>query len=340
MAAAVKSAFLYLAVAAASGPDVPEILRDGREKIRAGRADRAQALYREALGQLGLSDSAADDRAALFEALAEAKVAQGKESDAVGAIEAAYDVLLAAFGPDNAKVGSVLGRLADAHAATGDHVSAADTLGQLVTGMRAQGLGTMHPGLRHTLTKHAAALAAAGRRADSIAAYKELIELLTPLPPEHVGGEIAAAHVALATQLAQTGKQQALQQALEYAQLAVQMHDDPQIRGDHGRLRDAEPLDAAVAANALAGVLEKLNRHREAIDQMERAHALAVAILGADDPIALQAKRNVEQLKKHVQRKEETSEGAGGQGGASRKKRRTKTSRAKPSRSASSKVEL
>lgn len=337
----VKSALLYFAVAAAaSGPEVAEILQDGREKVRAGRADRAQPLYREALGRLGLSDSVAEDRAALFEALAEAMMAQGKESDAVGAVEAAYDVLLAALGPDDAKVGAALGRLADAHAAAGDHFSAADTLGQLVAGMRAQGLGSMHPGLRHTATKHAAALAAAGRRADSIAAYKELIELLTPLPPEHVGGEVAAAHVALATQLAQTGKQASFEQALEYAQLAQRMHDDPQLRGDHGRLNGAEPLDAAVAANALSGVLERLGRHSEAIDQMERAHALAAAAVGANDPIALQARRNVEQLRKHVQRKKERGRGVGGLGGEGRKKRSTKTGKAGPSRSAPGKTEL
>jgi tetratricopeptide (TPR) repeat protein len=334
-------ALLYFAVSAAAiGLEVAETLRDGREKVRVGRADRAQALYREALGQLGLSESVAEDRAALFEALAEAKMTHGKASDAVGAVEAAYDVLLAAFGPNDAKVGAVLGRLADAHAAAGDHLSAADTLGQLAAGMRAQGLVVMHPGLRHTVTKHAAALAAAGRRADSIAAYKELIELLTPLPPEHVGGEIAAAHVALATQLAQTGKQSSLEQALEYAQLARRSHDDSQLRGENGRLSGAEPLDAAVAANALSGVLEKLGRHAEAIEQMERAHALAAAAVGGDDPIALQARRNVEQLRKHVQRKEEGGGDASGRGGGTRKTRTSKASKGGPSVSTPGKAEL
>jgi len=32
--------------------------------------------------------------------------------------------------------------------------------------------------------------------------YKELVELMTPMNPQHLGGEIAAAHVALATQVA------------------------------------------------------------------------------------------------------------------------------------------
>eukprot|EP00967_Tisochrysis_lutea_P134655 scaffold238112_cov30-Tisochrysis_lutea.AAC.1 len=296
----------WLASAAlGSGVDVAALVREGQELVATGNPAKAQLLYRDTLGKLGLSNEVAEARASLFEALAEAKSAQGKDADAVGAMEAAHEVLNDALGPNHAKVGSVLGRLADAHAAAGDHSSAANALGQLVAGMRAQNVGAMHPGFRHSLSKYAAALAAAGRRSDSIKVYKELIEMMTSLPPEHVGGEIAAAHVALATQVAQTANEKSLNEALGYAQLARRMHDDPNLHGDKSRLSGAEPLDAAIAANALSGILERLGRDEEAVEEMDLAYRLAVSVVGEDDQLAMHAQRNLEQLRRHIQRKAE-----------------------------------
>ena len=164
--------FFLLAAVAATAPDVADVLLQGQSEVEAGRAQRAQTLYRTTLGQLGLSDDVAEDRASLFSALADAKLAQGRKADAVGALEAAHEILSSALGPNHPKVGGALGRLADGHAAAGDHGMAADLFGQLVRGMKAQGLGPLHPGQRHALTKHAAALTAAGRSGDAIKVYE------------------------------------------------------------------------------------------------------------------------------------------------------------------------
>jgi len=190
---------------ATTATDVAEsALASGLAALREGRAARAVAEYRQALASGPAGALSHENRSALFDALAEAYAALGKEAEAVGAMEEAHEALTAALGASDPRVGGALSRLADAHAAAGNHAAAAEALGRLVQGMRAQGLGVMHPGLRGAAGKHAAALAAAGRSKEAVRAYRTLLELVAPLPTEHAGGEVAAARVGLATALARS----------------------------------------------------------------------------------------------------------------------------------------
>ena len=67
------------------------------------------------------------------------------------------------------------------------------------------------------------------------------------------------------------------------------------------------PLDASLAANAVAGLLEKLGRDEEAVAAMGRAAELAVEAADGDanEPIARSAARNLAALQAHVRRKQE-----------------------------------
>ena len=83
------------------------------------------------------------------------------------------------------------------------------------------------------------------------------------------------------------------------------MHEE--AAGSGGRLAAAQPLDASLAANAVAGLLEKLGRDEEAVAAMERAAELAVEAADGDanEPIARSAARNLAALQAHVRRKQE-----------------------------------
>jgi len=55
----------------------------------------------------------------------------------------------------------------------------------------------------------------------------------------------------------------------------------------------AGPLEAAIAENALSGILERMRLDKSAVKHMARAHQLAAAVVGADDRIAQEAAKNL-----------------------------------------------
>mmetsp|Transcript_70154 Transcript_70154/g.156304 ORF Transcript_70154/g.156304 Transcript_70154/m.156304 type:complete len:112 (-) Transcript_70154:122-457(-) len=78
-------------------------------------------------------------------------------------------------------------------------------------------------------------------------------------------------------------------------------------------------MDVAYSVNGIAGVLEKLDRNDEAISAMEEAYRLSVEALGSEsDPIVQRARKNLNGLRQHIQKKTARAEAVAAQRGTPR----------------------
>ena len=110
---------------------------------------------------------------------------------------------------------------------------------------------------------------------------------------EEEGGS-AAVRVQYARSLAGAGK---YEDALREAKKA---------RDEYAASSRAKTLEHAASINGVAGTLEKLGRYEEAISAMAEAYEMAKSVPDASPQLVEQAKRNLDGLRAHIQRKRQS----------------------------------
>jgi len=261
--------------------------------VQAGQLHRAQHTLKEAMAELRAGKRAATELYAhLLGDLAGIYAELGKVSEALAAREEAVDVLQPLIDRQSPQFTKALEQLADARLQAGEYLEAASLLRDILPGMR-EGLGSTHLACRQTMSKLAGALFDGGKPRAATKVYSQLVAVFEGLEPNDIAAERAYAHLQLSRTLGASGS---FERALHHAERAREMHAS-------GALPQGDPVQHAFSLNAVAGVLEKLDRDDEAIHAMEAALEVATRAWQADDPMLARAHQNLAGLRAHVQRK-------------------------------------
>ena len=299
-----RRTLLLLAVAAlASAADdaqpKPPGLSEFRKDVRtllASQPAQAAKLLKEAFAKLPPAGDAEEEgysptqeHADLLSDLAEAYLRSGEALKAIDVLEEAGVMLRKLHGASSPMYGVALNRLGDAHFEAGKYAEAAGLYKLLLPGMRKDFAGNVeHPALRKTIEHYARASAHAGKHGVAAKAYAELIDTVPPGAESRE--ETAELSLKAASEFATAGKPKA---ALPHAEKARELFAAG-VGGDDDAMRHAMSL------NGLAGVLERLDRHDEALAAMAQALEIARAQRGDNDPIVASGRKNLAGLQAKV----------------------------------------
>lgn len=241
----------------------------------------------------------------------------GQQIEGLAAMEDAADVLRAAFGEGDPRYGMAADRHADALVQNGQHAEALPIYRRLLKTMRT-GLGISHPGYQLTLSKMAHAAADAGKHTSAIKSYAEILGYIDGAIQESAdhlddakARETKGGHPKTGDVQPEAASDSAANVRVQYARALAHAGrlDEALIEGERahraysGSPTSAGSLDHAMAANGLAGVLERLGRDQEAIARMSEAHGYVERLPSADKKVVDGAQGNLEGLKAHIARK-------------------------------------
>lgn len=207
-----------------------------------------------------------------------------KRTEAAELYEKSATVTLAIYGEASPQYAATLEKTADALVNVDAHKRALPHFKKLVKEISV-GLGEDHEALRNVQMKLA-------NTAMHTKSYKIARETWTKLLRGNLTSEDEV-HCRLhqAVALAHLGENKLAMEHINAAKQTVATHFG------------AESLLQAKLLNAAGGVLEHLDRDNEALQSMQDAHDVIVKLVGSDEPMALQAKKNVEGLSRTISAK-------------------------------------
>jgi len=207
-----------------------------------------------------------------------------KRMEAAELYEKSATVTLAMYGESSPQYAATLEKTADTLVEVDAHKRALPYFKKLVKQISV-GLGEDHEALRNVRMK----LANTAMRTKS---YKTARKTWAKLLQGNLTSEDEV-HCRLhqAVAVAHLGESEF---ALEHIKAAKQL-----VAAHFGK----EGLLHAKVLNAAGGVLERLNRDEEALQSMEEAHDVIAKLVGPDEPMTVQAKKNVEGLRRTISSK-------------------------------------
>lgn len=217
--------------------------------------------------------------------LADTYVACGSACDRQGEASDLYEksasLKLAIYGEGAPEYAAAVEKTADALVGAGSHKRALPYFRKLVRSVSV-GLGEDHEALKNVRMKLA-------NCAMSTKSYKTAKKTWTNLLRGSLApGDEIHARLHLGVALAQLTEHSAASQQVEAAKTFIAKH--------YGKRH----MEYAKALNAAAGVLERLHRDEDALRSMQEASELVASLLGPEDPMSVQARRNVEGLKSAI----------------------------------------
>jgi tetratricopeptide (TPR) repeat protein len=221
--------------------------------------------------------------------LAEAYLACGapcdKESDAAELYEKAALVKREAYGESDPQYAQAVEKAADAFVQVGEHKRALRHYKVLAKKV-AQGLGEHHQGMKNVLMKLGECAMKAKKWKAAAKAFSRVVA--GELSPE----EAVDTRMSLSVALSRLTRHEA---ALEHAEAAKDLAAKKFSKTD---------LRYAKALNAVAGILERMDRDEEAVGLMREASDIVVKKLGGEDPMSVQAQKNFEGMQSHIRAKD------------------------------------
>lgn len=200
-----------------------------------------------------------------------------KEDEAAELYEKSAEVKREIYGDRAPEYAAAIETAADAFVKVGSYRRALSYLKKLAKAVSA-GLGQTHEATRNVWKK-------LGDCAMRTKSYKSAQNAFSKLLHSNLAPEDEAhARLQLAVALTHLSKSKAALEHIEAAKLLVARH--------FGK----KDMRYAKVLNGAAGVLERLNNHADALHNMQEASEIVAEVLGPKDPMALQAKRNVEGL--------------------------------------------
>ncbi|DBA02022.1 TPA: hypothetical protein N0F65_000269 [Lagenidium giganteum] len=206
-----------------------------------------------------------------------------KEYDeAVEVLADAVEMIKRVFGESHPSYGLAIRSLADAYMGRKDYRQAIEQYRTLRVHV-ARGLGERHEAYVETHLRIGEAYKALGKPKQAIKTYKRALEAQGEEIDVTTRG-IAELFMELSTAEAQVGK-------LDDA-LASAIHARALFEAREGQ----NSLEYAFSLNAMAGVHMKKQQVREALDLLQEAHKIAVALYGERHQIVRDSQRNIDQV--------------------------------------------
>lgn len=236
--------------------------------------------------------------------LAELYIMMDKHVEAVGALEEAIELIETAHGEADPRRWMALGKLADAHSFLGNHAEAVKLYKDLVQNMRASPFGDNHPGLRVIMDKLASSASSKGDVSAAISTYRQILKLADGDNSPSAANARASSNLHLARLLSVPKKKSSADSKGEEARLLEALNCAREAMELYKEIPDSDPMNLAYSANGIAGILERLGRHEEAVHAMEHSYQLVLEIKKSEsDPDVVRAKKNVDGLRSQIRRK-------------------------------------
>ena len=259
-----------------------------------------------------LGKSAASGAADLLGDLGNVYQRLGRQAEALAVLEEAADMLKTLFSERSPRYGMAADRLADALVQNGDDAAAVPLYRQVLANLR-KTLGESSPAYALTLSKLANAASSAGKSKTAAKTYGEMLDLMGDDAPGGAGGGAAAGGGGGGGSPGADGEDPVAASAsvrVRYARslagagkYADALKEAERARDEFAASSAANSLEHAASINGVAGTLEKLGRYDEAISTMAAAYEMGKRAPGADPRLVEQAKRNLNGLRAHVDRK-------------------------------------